>query len=251
MRSFLIPGIALLFAWSLAGSAAAGMISISGDREYNVSLRDADRVEALTALFAATRGQRMLQLSDGVTGRIAKVQLSDVPFDVALQALLGDEYQFEVGSNGSAALYRITNPKVPAPVVMPPLPVALVDVAQPPMIREDPRYSIVLHYEAYGTGSGYTAASTGNRISLADRNDRRSRGIRYTESVPYVMMNEYFDPYGNIIRQPNVYYDTYGTGLNFDNGVSMYPDWSSSPYLGTDSLDLGQNLDLGGDGAGE
>lgn len=241
MRGIVILGVSLLGALVLAGQAVAGMISISGDRELNVSVRDAGRVEALIALFVTTHGKRVLQLSDGVTGRIAELQLSEASFEDALRAMLGDEYRFEVGSNGSAVLYRIINPKVPAPVVAPPIepePVAL------PVMIPDDRFSTVLYINSRGGGGGYSGASTRNRVRLSDRNDRRSRGMRYSESVPYITMNEYFDPFGRIVREPNINYNTYGTELNVDDGLTMYPDWSSNPYLNTDSLNLDEYLDL-------
>ncbi|MHB0937602.1 MAG: hypothetical protein ACYC6A_14540 [Armatimonadota bacterium] len=231
MRSVIVLGVGLLFALILAGQAVAGVISITGDRQLEINVRDADRVEALIALFRTAGGKRVLQLSDGVTGRIDRLQLSEVPFEAALQAMLGDEYRFETGSNGSAAvLYRIINPKVPAPVVAPPPepePAAL-----PVVILDDPRFSTVLYIDSIGTGSGTSRASTSNRTRVQPMGvDRRSRGLRYTESVPYIMTNEYFDPFGRIIRQPNIYYDTHGIELDLDNGLTMYPDWSGVPYL--------------------
>ena len=242
MRSVIILGVALLAAWLPAGLAVAGMISISGDREFHVSVRDADRRDALIALFGATRGKRVLQLSDGVTGRIDRLQLSEGSFDDALQALLGEAYRFEIDANGSALLYRIINPEVPAPVVAPPAepePVALL-----PMIPEDSRYSTVLYINSRGMGGGISAASTMNRSRLGSgRADRRSRGLRYTESVPFIVMNEYFDPFGRIIRQPQVYYETYGTELNFGDGMTVYPDWSAAPYLDTDAPSLDEYFD--------
>lgn len=242
MRRVIILGVSLLAVWLPLGRAAVGMISISGDREFHISVRDADRRDALTALFGATRGKRVLLLSDGITGRIDRLQLSEAPFDDALQALLGEAYRFEIEADGGVLRYRIINPEVPAPVVAPPA--EPEPVTPPPLITEDPRFSTVLYINASRRGGGITSASVQNRSRRGSRRaGRRPFGLRYTESVPFIVMREYFDPFGRIIRRPEIYYQTYGTELNIGGGMTVYPDWSLLPYLDMNAPDPDEYLD--------
>jgi len=227
-RILLVLGVSLLIAWGAAGPAIAGIISIAGNTLLDITLRDADRVEALTALFATTRGARVMQLSDGVGGRIARLQLAQAPFDAALEAMLGDEYVSRYEIRDGATVYRISNPKV-TPMVLPLPKPAPAPSRVAPVLMEDTRYTTVLYIEprilesSLGQGRGYR----GPRIS---RRTRRPLGIHATETVPFITMNEYEDPFGNIIRAPEIYYQTYGMGYDFGN-LNLYPEWPTQPYL--------------------
>jgi len=110
----------------LLGSALARVhaqqISIAGDinnpaMTMDISLRDADLNEVLTAMFNTTGGKYQLQVGNGVVGRIPRLQLIQTPFDKALDAILGIEYSYlrrQIG-NGNY-LYTINGrgtPNVP------------------------------------------------------------------------------------------------------------------------------------------
>ena len=60
----------------------------------DISLRDADLNEALTAMFNSTSGKYQLQVGSGVVGRIPRLQLIQTPFDKALDAILGTDYSY-------------------------------------------------------------------------------------------------------------------------------------------------------------
>ena len=87
-----------LLGYSLSRGCAQ-QISIAGDVNspnmlMDISLRDADLNEVLTAMFNTTGGKYQLQVGNGVVNRIARLQLVQTPFDKALDAILGTEYSY-------------------------------------------------------------------------------------------------------------------------------------------------------------
>lgn len=127
MRRFtLLAGLcALLLAGALLG-ARADQISVAANQNdtdmiMDVSLRDADLVEALTALFNTTNGKFLLQVEPGVVGRVARLQVS-MPFEKALNAILGDEFSYTKSQSAPGVyLYKITgrSSETPSPTTTP------------------------------------------------------------------------------------------------------------------------------------
>lgn len=81
----------------------------SPDMTMDISLRDADLNEVLTAMFNTTGGKYQLQVGNGVVGRIQRLQLIQTPFDKALDAVLGTEYSYQRNQIGNGNyLYKIS-----------------------------------------------------------------------------------------------------------------------------------------------
>ena len=103
----LISVCALLWGCLLTG-AHAQQVSIANDNNLlDISLRDADLSTVLTALFNSTGGKYRLQLSNGVNGRIARLQLTQTPFDRALDAILGTDFSYTKQMQGDG-VYQYT-----------------------------------------------------------------------------------------------------------------------------------------------
>jgi hypothetical protein len=94
--TLLISVCALLF--GLMAGLHAQQIAIANDvaagNVLDVSLRDADLATMLTALFNSTGGKYQLRLGNGVNGRIGRLTLTQMPFDKALDAILGTDYSY-------------------------------------------------------------------------------------------------------------------------------------------------------------
>lgn len=89
--------------YSIAGKANGN------DMIMDVSLRDADLSEALTALFNTTNGKYAVKLEPGVVGRIGRLQLTQTPFDQVLDAVLGNEFSYSKQQQPDGTyLYRIS-----------------------------------------------------------------------------------------------------------------------------------------------
>lgn len=95
------------------GVVRADQISIAADTNapdmpIDLSLRDADLGEVLSALFNTTNGKYQLQVGNGVVGRIARLQFTHQPFEDALKSVLGSEYSWtKANQPGGTYLYRI------------------------------------------------------------------------------------------------------------------------------------------------
>ena len=78
----------------------------------DISLRDADKVETLTALFATAKGKYDMVLEPGVVGSITRLQLAATPFEQVLDAILGNEYSYQkqYRQDGSY-LFKISGPR--------------------------------------------------------------------------------------------------------------------------------------------
>lgn len=229
--------IGLLLVWG--EQAMAGLISITGTTRLDVSLRDADRVEALTALFATAGGARTLLLSDGVAGRIDRLQLAGVSFDAALAGILGPDYRYEAEMQHGAVAYHISNPAIVPAVVAPPEP-APAQAAPRAAMPFDP-FSITLTITSPSSGGSLNLG--GGSLTRASRQPQsapRQYGIHYTETFPFILIDESFDPFGRIIRTPQVYYQTFGAGFDI-NGSRIHP------YLDTPTggLTIPSNLGAG------
>jgi len=80
----------------------------------DISLRDADLTEVLTAMFNTTGGKYQLQVGNGVVGRIPRLQLIQTPFDKALDAILGIEFSYQRRQIGNGNyLYSISGRSTP------------------------------------------------------------------------------------------------------------------------------------------
>jgi len=214
-RASIVLCAILLFAW---GTGQARFISFTGEKQFDVFIRDADRVEVLTALFATSRGGRVMLLSDGVAGRIDRLQLSQAPFDAVLEAILGEDYRYETGTKEGVVVYRISNPAV-APVVV----TTLEPAVEPSVPVLKSRYTTVLTITSRsGDGIPYPGGGTLTRSSRQIQPARNNTfGIHYTETIPFIVMNESFDPFGRIIRAPQIYYQRFGAGFDI-NGSRMH-----------------------------
>ncbi len=92
-------GLCILVLCCALSRGHAQQIAIAGDLNspemaMDISLRDADLNEVLTAMFNTTGGKYQLQVGNGVVGRIPRLQLIQTPFDKALDAILGTEYSY-------------------------------------------------------------------------------------------------------------------------------------------------------------
>jgi hypothetical protein len=116
---------AILVGAAMLGARAAESISIAGDpnsadMRMDISLRDANIQEVLTALFNTTNGRYQLSLDPSVVGRISRLQLSDTPFEKALDAILGTEYSYQRRTSGTNTfLYTITGRSSGMPAASP------------------------------------------------------------------------------------------------------------------------------------
>ncbi len=114
MRRLVVWTSICLLVLGSALSSVKAQISIAGDINnpnmlMDISLRDADLNEVLTALFNTTDGKYQLQVGNGVVGRIPRLQLVQTPFDKALDAILGTEYSYTRESIGNGSfLYHIS-----------------------------------------------------------------------------------------------------------------------------------------------
>jgi len=91
--------LCVLLLSSVLSKGLAQQISIAGDinspeMTMDISLRDADLNEVLTAMFNTTGGKYQLQVGNGVVGKIPRLQLIQTAFDKALDAILGTEYSY-------------------------------------------------------------------------------------------------------------------------------------------------------------
>ena len=98
-RTAIWASLCLFLLGSTLARVHAQQISIAGDMNspsmlMDISLRDADLNEVLTAMFNTTGGKYQLQVGNGVVNRIARLQLVQIPFDKALDAILGTEYSY-------------------------------------------------------------------------------------------------------------------------------------------------------------
>ena len=215
--------------------ARAEMISVAGGAKFDVIITDAKRDDALAALFGATQGVRMMAVRDEVTGRIVRLRLAQVTFDDALTAILGTDYRYERARSGNGWVYTIINPSVvrkPArvlgPTLLPSGGLPVVDLALLPLfpagegVSRD--QSPVLRYRTIDTSrlapglSGMTGSTVMRRTTGTP--GRRAPGIHYTESIPIVVMSETRDVFGNTLRQPQIYWQTFGVGLDI-NGINL------------------------------
>jgi len=94
-------------AWS---RVSAQQIAIAGDTLLDISLRDADLGETLAALFNTTNGKYSMVLGPGVVGRIGRLQLSQATFTKALDAILGNDFTFQLDKDGGN-VYHIYGPQ--------------------------------------------------------------------------------------------------------------------------------------------
>lgn len=227
-RASLILCAVLLLTW---GAGQAGIVSITGEKAFDVYVRDAERVEALTALFATARGARTLLLSDGISGRIDRLQLSQVSFDQALEGILGNDYTYDTEVKDGTVAYRISNPEV-EPVVVAPPELAPELPASRRSVQSD-LFSTTLTITSRGDGDGNLRSGGGVLTRTPRRAQparRRTFGLHYTETIPFILMHEYFDPFGRIIRTPQVYYQTFGAG--FDLNGSRVNSYLNTPGAG-------------------
>ena len=107
--------VCMMLVGGMVQRAFAEQISIAGDTLLDISLRDADLGETLTALFATTNGKYSMVLHQGVVGRIGRLQLSQVTFAKALDAILGNDFTFQLENN----LYNIYGPQTGAGTLAP------------------------------------------------------------------------------------------------------------------------------------
>ncbi|MHB9107468.1 MAG: hypothetical protein ACYDCO_10475 [Armatimonadota bacterium] len=117
----LISVCALLWGCLLTG-AHAQQVTIANDNNLlDISLRDADLTTVLTALFNSTGGKYQVRLGSGVNGRIARLQLTQTPFDRALDAILGTDFSYTKQMQGDGGyLYTISGRQsVPTTTRMP------------------------------------------------------------------------------------------------------------------------------------
>jgi len=110
--TLLLSLCALLFGGLMAGVQAQQINianDVNGGNVVDISLRDADLATVLAALFNTTGGKFQVRLGNGVNGRIGRLVLTQMPFDKALDAILGTDYSYtkQVQSDG-IALYTIT-----------------------------------------------------------------------------------------------------------------------------------------------
>ncbi len=114
MRRFvMVMSLALTLVLTCFVGASAQQISIVGDpgnpdMPVDISLRDADLTEVLTALFNTTNGKYQLSILPGVAGRVARLQIS-TSFEKALDTILGSEYSYVKDPLGDGKyLYKIS-----------------------------------------------------------------------------------------------------------------------------------------------
>lgn len=145
--TLLLSLCALLLSGLIAGVQAQQINianDVNGGNVVDISLRDADLATVLAALFNTTGGKFQVRLGNGINGRIGRLVLTQMPFDKALDAILGTDYSYtkQVQSDG-IALYTITGrqgsggtlftPKPPtfqAPAIG--IPTFATDAATPP-----------------------------------------------------------------------------------------------------------------------
>lgn len=110
MRSLIAIACVGVMLWGgMSMPARAQDIAIAGDTLLDISLRDADLSETLTALFSTAKDKYEMVLGSGVTGRIARLQLTQAPFEKALDAILGSDYSYsKKPQTDGRFLYRIT-----------------------------------------------------------------------------------------------------------------------------------------------
>jgi len=121
MRRFaLVAGLcALLISGAMLGARA--QVTVLGDADnMDISLRDADLSEVLTAMFNTTNGRYQMVLEKGVVGRIPRLQITQTPFEKALDAVLGSDYSYTKTQQGQGTyLYRISGRQTATPTTNP------------------------------------------------------------------------------------------------------------------------------------
>ncbi len=165
-RTFIVLGICALCMGALMTGARA-QISIARDNNMlmDVSLRDADLVQVLTALFNTTDGKYQVTIKPGVVGRIARLQLPATPFEKALDAILGTDYSYQkkLLRDGSY-LYTISGRQTGAVADFTPIASVATNQAPPtigmPPLTTDDGTSNQTYSPSYSTTTGGTSASS-------------------------------------------------------------------------------------------
>lgn len=165
-RTFIVLGICALCMGALTTGARA-QISIARDNNMlmDVSLRDADLVQVLTALFNTTDGKYQVTIKPGVVGRIARLQLPATPFEKALDAILGMDYSYQkkLLRDGSY-LYTISGRQTGAVADFTPIASAATNQAPPtigmPPLTSDDGNSNQTYSPSYSTTTGGTSTSS-------------------------------------------------------------------------------------------
>ncbi|MHB9133484.1 MAG: hypothetical protein ACYDBB_20660 [Armatimonadota bacterium] len=120
--------IALLWSASTVGAHVMVSIAQNDARLLDISVRNADVGDVLSALFNSTSGARQLRMGHGVAGNIARLQLAGVPFDEVLNAVLAKAGTFEVEKATAANNMRTYTITAPQNLDTPPVLVAPVSV---------------------------------------------------------------------------------------------------------------------------
>lgn len=146
---------AVLLGSALTGAQAAKFISVAGEKQFDILVRDASLTDALASLFAATRGKAALELGSGVSGHLDSLSLSQVTLDEALAAMLGKDLAVERTMKNGVATYRVTNPAYLPPPAPTPAPAAVVLPSKG--VSTDP-FSVTLYMTSRGHQPGEITA---------------------------------------------------------------------------------------------
>jgi len=227
-RRIIIGWLALLLIGVLA-RAEAGRIEIVGNTVLNVNLVDAERVDALTALFATTNNRCVLALHGGVGGRIPQLQMLQVTFDQALTAILTPDYTVSSERREDRWLYRVSSLRQPAiPAILPVAPPAGPSGPSLPASAAAAFGGTVDLYQSIHINTRTDLASLGaggGSVSLPSVNmTPRKRGafISVTDSIPIILMSTTQDVFGRSLRNPEIYWETFTNGISV-NSAQIYP----------------------------
>ncbi len=251
---FILTGV-LITGGLQSGAHAVALISIAGDSLIDVSVRDADRADVLSALFTettSTANKHILLLKDAVNGHIDRLQLVQVSFDAALSSVLGKDYCYERVVSQGVVTYRVSlikpvtsstqvaaPPATHAAATPPPTSQAAATPPKGATTREQsgPMLRITTSID------NNTAAPGGNPNGVATDNNNPSANpngptAQATPQGPSLLMNQYYNASGNLVRQP-VMGEPYGDGYimavpGTNNGSTTYyyysPQYPGIPF---------------------